>query len=257
MTDVILSTKKLTKSFGEFCALANLSVEIQAGSITGLIGPNGAGKSTLFQTLTGILPPTEGQVFLKSKEITNFRTNQLFKMGLAFTFQLPRPFKKMSVLENVMISPVNQIGERLAGPFFQNTEMKREEAQIREKAMQILEFVTLDHLANQAAGKISGGQMKLLELARVLMVKPSMILLDEPAAGISPTLTELLIEKITELNRQGTTFLIIEHNMDFIMKQCDPVIAMAEGKVIFEGTSVEAQHNPLLLEAYLGVPLNG
>ena len=257
MTDVILSTKKLSKSFGEFCALANLSVEIQAGSITGLIGPNGAGKSTLFQTLTGILPPTEGQVFLKSKEITNFRTNQLFKMGLAFTFQLPRPFKKMSVLENVMISPVNQIGERLTGPFFQNTKMKREEAQIREKAMQILEFVTLDHLANQAAGKISGGQMKLLELARVLMVKPSMILLDEPAAGISPTLTELLIEKITELNRQGTTFLIIEHNMDFIMKQCDPVIAMAEGKVIFEGTPLEAQHNPLLLEAYLGVPLNG
>ena len=257
MTDVILSTKKLTKSFGEFCALANLSVEIQAGSITGLIGPNGAGKSTLFQTLTGILPPTEGQVFLKSKEITNFRTNQLFKMGLAFTFQLPRPFKKMSVLENVMISPVNQSGERLTGPFFQNTEMKREEDQIREKAMQILEFVTLDHLANQAAGKISGGQMKLLELARVLMVKPSMILLDEPAAGISPTLTELLIEKITELNRQGTTFLIIEHNMDFIMKQCDPVIAMAEGKVIFEGTPLEAQHNPLLLEAYLGVPLNG
>ena len=257
MTDVILSTKKLSKSFGEFCALANLSVEIQAGSITGLIGPNGAGKSTLFQTLTGILPPTEGQVFLKSKEITNFRTNQLFKMGLAFTFQLPRPFKKMSVLENVMISPVNQIGERLTGPFFQNTKMKREEAQIRDTAMQILEFVTLDHLANQAAGKISGGQMKLLELARVLMVKPSMILLDEPAAGISPTLTELLIEKITELNRQGTTFLIIEHNMDFIMKQCDPVIAMAEGKVIFEGTPLEAQHNPLLLEAYLGVPLNG
>ncbi|MGA0261125.1 MAG: ABC transporter ATP-binding protein, partial [bacterium] len=166
-------------------------------------------------------------------------------------------FKKMSVLENVMISPVNQIGERLTGPFFQNTEMKREEAKIRDRAMQILEFVTLDHLANQAAGKISGGQMKLLELARVLMVSPSMILLDEPAAGVSPTLTELLIDKITELNRQGTTFLIIEHNMDFIMKRCDPVIAMAEGKVIFEGTPAEAQRNPLLLEAYLGAALNG
>ena len=124
MTEVILSTKKLTKTFGEFRALENLSVEIQARKITGLIGPNGAGKSTLFHTLTGILQPTEGQVFLKSKEITNFRTNQLFKMGLAFTFQLPRPFKKMSVLENVMISPVNQIGERLTGPFFQKTEMR-------------------------------------------------------------------------------------------------------------------------------------
>ena len=257
MPEIILSAKKLTKTFGEFRALENLSVEIQAGKITGLIGPNGAGKSTLFHTLTGILQPTEGQVFLKSQEITNSRTNQLFKMGLAFTFQLPRPFKKMSVLENVMISPVNQIGERLTGPFFQNTEMKREEAKIRDRAMQILEFVTLDHLANQAAGKISGGQMKLLELARVLMVNPSMILLDEPAAGVSPTLTELLIDKITELNRQGTTFLIIEHNMDFIMKRCDPVIAMAEGKVIFEGTPAEAQRNPLLLEAYLGAALNG
>ena len=153
MPEIILSTKKLTKTFGEFRALENLSVEIQAGKITGLIGPNGAGKSTLFHTLTGILQPTEGQVFLKSQEITNSRTNQLFKMGLAFTFQLPRPFKKMSVLENVMISPVNQIGERLTGPFFQSTEMKREEAKIRDRAMQILEFVTLDHLANQAAGQ--------------------------------------------------------------------------------------------------------
>ena len=256
MTEIILSTQKLTKTFGEFCALENLFIEIQAGKITGLIGPNGAGKSTLFHTLTGILQPTEGQVFLKSQEITNFRTDQLFKMGLAFTFQLPRPFRKMSVLENVMIAPVNQIGERLTGPLFQNSEMKREEAQIRDKAMQVLKFVTLDHLANQAAGKISGGQMKLLELARVLKVNPSMILLDEPAAGVGPTLTELLIEKITELNRQGTSFLIIEHNMDFIMKRCDPVIAMAEGKVIFEGTPAEAQRNPLLLEAYLGAAIN-
>ncbi len=257
MTEVILSTKKLTKTFGGFRALENLSIEIQAGSITGLIGPNGAGKSTLFQTLTGIFPPTEGQFFFKSKEITNFRTNKLFKMGLAFTFQLPRPFRKMSVLENVMISPIDQIGERITGPFFQKTKMKREEAQIRERAMQILEFITLDHLVNQAAGKISGGQMKLLELARVLMVKPSMILLDEPAAGVSPNLTELLMEKIIELNRMGTTFLIIEHNMDFIMKCCDPVIAMAEGEVIFEGTPTEAQRNTLLLEAYLGAALNG
>ena len=257
MTEVILSTKKLTKTFGGFTALENLSIEIQAGSITGLIGPNGAGKSTLFQTLTGIFPPNEGQFFFKAKEITNFRTNKLFKMGLAFTFQLPRPFRKMSVLENVMISPIDQIGERITGPFFQKTKMKREEAQIRERAMQILEFVTLDHLVNQAAGKISGGQMKLLELARVLMVKPSMILLDEPAAGVSPNLTELLMEKITELNRMGTTFLIIEHNMDFIMKCCDPVIAMAEGEVIFEGTPAEAQRNTLLLEAYLGAALNG
>ena len=256
MTEIILSTQKLTKTFGEFCALENLFIEIQAGKITGLIGPNGAGKSTLFHTLTGILQPTEGQVFLKSQEITNFRTDQLFKMGLAFTFQLPRPFRKMSVLENVMIAPVDQIGERLTGPLFQKSKMKHEEAQIRDKAMQVLEFVTLDHLANQAAGKISGGQMKLLELARVLMVNPSMILLDEPAAGVSPTLTELLIEKITELNRQGTSFLIIEHNMDFIMKRCDPVIAMAEGKVIFEGTPAEAQCNPLLLEAYLGAAIN-
>tara|TARA_Y200000002_G_scaffold328379_1_gene291962 strand:+ start:212 stop:985 length:774 start_codon:yes stop_codon:yes gene_type:complete len=257
MTEVILSTKKLTKTFGGFRALENLSIEIQAGSITGLIGPNGAGKSTLFQTLTGIFPPTEGQFFFKSKEITNFRTNKLFKMGLAFTFQLPRPFRKMSVLENVMISPIDQIGERITGPFFQKKKMKREEAQIRERAMQILEFITLDHLVNQAAGKISGGQMKLLELARVLMVKPSMILLDEPAAGVSPNLTELLMEKIIELNRMGTTFLIIEHNMDFIMKCCDPVIAMAEGEVIFEGTPAEAQRNTLLLEAYLGAALNG
>lgn len=256
MAEVILETSGLTQDYGAFRAVDDVSISIRTGSITGLIGPNGAGKTTIFNTLTGMLKPTSGGVFLNGRDITGMPANRLFAMGLARTFQIPRPFRRMSVLENVMLSPLGQVGERILGPIVNADLMRDQEREIRKRAMEILEFVTLEKLADHAAGKISGGQMKLLEMARVLMGDPSLILLDEPAAGVNPTLTRILIDRIEALNRQGKTFLIIEHDMDFVMRHCNPIIAMAQGKIMFQGTAEEAQANTLLLDAYLGAQTN-
>jgi branched-chain amino acid transport system ATP-binding protein len=252
MADPILSIRNVSKTFGEFRAVNDVSLDIHAGTITGLIGPNGAGKTTLFNVLTGMLKPTSGNVHLDGQDVTGFSPDALFSLGLGRTFQIPRPFARMSVLENVMLAPMAQVGERLWGSFFGATKMRDQEAAIRNRAIEVLDFVTLAPLADQAAGQISGGQMKLLELARILMGDPKLILLDEPAAGVNPSLTRTLIEKIEELNRDGKTFVIIEHDMDFVMQQCDPVIALAEGRKVFEGTAADAQSNPVLLDAYLG-----
>ena len=257
MAEPILSLRGLTRDFGAFRAVDGVSLDILPGTITGLIGPNGAGKTTLFNVLTGMLPPSAGRVMLNGQDVTRFSPDKLFALGLGRTFQIPRPFARMSVLENVMLAPMAQLGERLLGPFLQAVQMRDQEHTIRGRAMEMLEFVTLDGLADQAAGQVSGGQMKLLELARVLMGDPQLILLDEPAAGVNPTLTTLLIEKIEELNRGGKTFVIIEHDMDFVMQHCDPVIALVEGKVVFQGTPDEAQANPVLLDAYLGAQVDG
>ncbi len=252
MGEVILSTNSLCRSFGSLTAVDDVSLNIRAGSITGLIGPNGAGKSTLFNLLTGALKPDSGSVHLNGNDVTGLSPDRLFGRGLGRTFQIPRPFARMSVLENVMLAPTGQVGETVSGPFLRRGRMRSDEEQNRRKALEVLEFVTLGPLADHPAGRISGGQMKLLELARVLMGDPTVILLDEPAAGVNPVLTETLIGKIEELNRQGTTLVIIEHDMDFVMRHCDPVIALAEGKAVFEGTSDEALANPVLLDAYLG-----
>ena len=252
MTSAVLSTRAITRDFGALRAVDGVTLDIGAGSITGLIGPNGAGKSTLFDVLTGMLPPTSGEVRLNGEDVTGQSPAGLFAKGLARTFQIPRPFPRMSVLENVMLAPLAQIGENIWGPVLRRGAVRLQEKTIRAKALDVLEFTTLGPLADQAAGEISGGQRKLLELARVLMADPDLILLDEPAAGVNPTLTAVLLEKIEELNRQGKTFVIIEHDMDFVMQHCEPVIALAQGKVVFEGTAAEAQANPVLLDAYLG-----
>jgi len=252
MVEPILSLRGVTRDFGPFRAVDGVSLDIVPGTITGLIGPNGAGKTTLFNVLTGMLPPNAGAVFLNGRDVTRVSPDRLFALGLGRTFQIPRPFARMSVLENVMLAPTAQLGERLSGPFLRAARMREQERAIRARAMEVLAFVTLDGLADQAAGQISGGQMKLLELARVLMGDPQLILLDEPAAGVNPILTDLLIGKIEELNRGGKTFVIIEHDMDFVMQHCNPVIALAEGRVVFQGTPDEAQANTVLLDAYLG-----
>lgn len=252
MTEAVFSTSGLTVDFGPFRAVDSVNIAIRRGSITGLIGPNGAGKTTFFNAITGALRPSAGRVMLDGADVTGLSPDRLFARGMGRTFQIPRPFARMTVLENVMLAPMGQIGERTSGPIFRRSAMRAQEAEIRARAMDILEFMTLAPLADHPAGKISGGQMKLLELARVLMGDPEIILLDEPAAGVNPTLTGTLIEKIEALNRQGKSFLIIEHDMDFIMRHCDPVIALAQGKVVFEGTASEAQTNPVLLDAYLG-----
>ncbi|QFS83560.1 High-affinity branched-chain amino acid transport ATP-binding protein LivF [Roseivivax sp. THAF40] len=252
MSEVLLETAQLSRSFGPLKAVDAVSIKVRRGTITGLIGPNGAGKSTLFNLLTGTLPPTSGTIRMHDAPITGAPPDALFAKGLGRTFQIPRPFARMSVLENVMMAPTGQTGEHIWGPFLGARRVARQEARIRERALEVLDFVTLAPLADHPAGQISGGQRKLLELARVLMGDPEIILLDEPAAGVNPSLTKTLIEKIETLNRQGKTFVIIEHDMDFIMRHCDPIIALAEGRVVFEGSAAEAQANPVLLEAYLG-----
>jgi branched-chain amino acid transport system ATP-binding protein len=248
----ILSLRGLTRDFGPFRAVDSVSLDIRRGSITGLIGPNGAGKTTLFGMVAGSLKPSAGQVFLNGADITGNPPEALFALGLARTFQIPRPFRRMSVLENLLMAPPAQTGERVLGALFGRARVARQEAAIREKARGLLEFMTLDRVADQPAGQISGGQMKLLELARALMGDPDLILLDEPAAGVNPSLMRTLIDRIEALNRQGKTFVVIEHNMDFVMRHCDPVIALAEGRLVFQGSADEARRDPLLLDAYLG-----
>lgn len=256
MDDAILKLTGVSRSFGDFKAVDDVTLNIREGSITGLIGPNGAGKSTLFNVIAGELAPSSGSVSLSGTDVSRLPPDQRFALGLGRTFQIPRPFARMSVLENVMLAPLAQTGETLLGAVFGKARIREQEKAIRNRALEVLDFLTLRPVSDQPAGKISGGQMKLLELARVLMGDPRLILLDEPAAGVNPALTEVLIEKIEELNRGGKTFLIIEHDMDFVMRHCDPVIALAEGKVVFQGTSAEAQSNPVLLEAYLGAPVD-
>ena len=248
----IIATRALTREFGALRAVDAVSLSVRQGTITGLIGPNGAGKSTYFNALTGALKPTSGRVMLDGRDVTGQSPDQLYRQGLARTFQIPRPFARMSVLENVMLAPTGQAGESIFGALMRPRQVALQERTLRDKAMEILDFMTLAELADHPAGQISGGQMKLLELARVLMGDPSIILLDEPAAGVNPVLTQVLVERIEELNRQGTTFFIIEHDMDFVMRHCEPVIALAEGRVVFEGTAEQARSDPVLLEAYLG-----
>ena len=240
------------KTYGKRAVVKGVSLAVAQGEIVGLLGPNGAGKTTFFNLLTGALKPSGGTVRLDGRDVTGMAPDRLFGAGLGRTFQIPRPFARMSVLENVMLAPMAQVGETSGGPCLFRGRMRDQERRSRARALEVLEFVTLADLADHPAGQISGGQMKLLELARVLMGDPKVILLDEPAAGVNPVLTETLIAKIEELNRGGTTFVIIEHDMDFVMRHCDPVIAMAEGRVIFQGTSEEALANPVLLDAYLG-----
>jgi branched-chain amino acid transport system ATP-binding protein len=249
-----LSIRGLTRDFGPFRAVDGVTLDIRKGSITGLIGPNGAGKTTLFNMVAGTLKPTAGSVHLGGQDITGLPSESLFSRGLARTFQIPRPFRRMSVLDNVLLAPPAQTGETVLGALFRRGAVAAEEKRLLDKARGILDFVTLDRLADQPAGKISGGQMKLLELARALMGDPSVILLDEPAAGVNPSLTRVLIDRIEQLNARGVTFVVIEHDMDLVMRHCDPVIALAEGKVLFQGTASEAQANPQLLDAYLGAP---
>ncbi len=253
--DAVIETRGITREFDAFRAVDDVSITIERGSITGLIGPNGAGKTTFFNVLAGMLPTSSGTVILNGQDVTGSSSETLFRMGLARTFQIPRPFKRMSVFENVLLVPPGQHGEKLHGAIFNRKRVREEEEALKERALEILEFMTLLPLADQPAGKISGGQMKLLELARALMGDPSIILLDEPAAGVNPSLTRILIERVEELNREGKTFFIIEHDMDLVMRHCEPIIALSQGRIIFQGSAAAAQKNTELLDAYLGAPM--
>src|SRR3712207_1180939 len=248
----MLTAHSLTKSFGGNRAVDGVSFTIEEGSITGLIGPNGAGKTTLFNCLAGLFPPTSGSLALDGERIDGLSPDRIFARGLARTFQIPRPFPEMTVLENVLVAPLGQRGERFWSNWLAPGRVAAQERALIGEARRWIEFVGLSQLADRPARVLSGGQRKLLELARVLVAKPRLILLDEPGAGVNPRLLETIVEKITALNRQGVTFLIIEHNMDLVMSLCRPVLVMAAGRLLLSGTPDVVRGDPRVIEAYLG-----
>jgi ABC-type branched-subunit amino acid transport system ATPase component len=248
----MLELQDVKKTFGAVRAVDGVSFEVERGAMTGLIGPNGAGKTTLFNTLAGMHRPDGGAIHLDGRRIDGFEPHRVFKTGLSRTFQIPRPFPAMTVLENTMLVPEHQAGEFFWNNWFRSGRVRQQEQAIREQAAEIIGFCGLEPVISDLAGTLSGGQLKLLELARVLMADPKIILLDEPAAGVNPTLLETLVEKLIELNRQGRSFLIIEHNIEMVMTLCDPVMVMAAGRLIFNGAATAARQDSAVLDAYLG-----
>lgn len=249
--DLLVVTDAI-KRFGAMAAVAGVSFSVRRGSITGLIGPNGAGKTTLFNAIAGEGPLTSGRVAFDGADITDLPPHAISARGLARTFQIPRPFPSMTVLENVMLAAHGQAGERFWNTWFRPGLVADQERALRERAHEIIGFCNLTAVEGSPAGAISGGQKKLLELARALISDPKMILLDEPAAGVNPALLDVLVDKIVELNRRGLTFLIIEHNMDLVMSLCDPIVVLAQGKVIADGTPAAVAGDPAVIHAYLG-----
>jgi len=244
----------LRKEFGGITAVDGASFEVEQGSLTGLIGPNGAGKSTTFNCITGVHEPTAGEVYFRGEEITGRQPHDIAQLGLVRTFQIARELDEMTVLENVMLAPDGQRGESIARSVVPGLRGRvvEQERDLREEAWETLEFFELDHLATEYAGNLSGGQRKLLELARALMTDPDVMLLDEPFAGVNPTLEEKLLDRIHDLREQGLTFLLVEHDMDLIMENCEHVIVMHQGRVLDEGPPAQIQDNEEVIEAYLG-----
>ena len=249
----MLKINDLNKSFGGLKAVNNVNLEIDKGSITGLIGPNGAGKTTLFNTIAGLYAPDNGDVYLEEKNIAGLKPHELFSMGVLRTFQIAHEFSSLTVLENLMMVPGNQRGEKLIYALFGDKAVKKEEEEIRTKAIEVIEFLNLKHLTQEIAGNLSGGQKKLLELGRTMMVEANLVLLDEVGAGVNRTLLNEISDAIIRLNKERNyTFFVIEHDMDLIEKICDPVIVMAEGSVLFEGKFSDVKSNEEVIEAYLG-----
>ena len=243
----------LHKHFGGFRAVDGASLKIATGSITGLIGPNGAGKTTLFNVIAGRHPPTSGRVTMDGEDITGLPPHDLFHKGLLRTFQIAHEFSSMTVRENLMVVPGGQSGERIWNAWTRRARIAGEERALAEKADEVLEFLTISHLADEKAGNLSGGQKKLLELGRTMMVDAKIVFLDEVGAGVNRTLLNTIADAIVRLNRErGYTFCVIEHAMVFIGKHCDPVIVMAEGKVLAEGSAAHIMENEAVIEAYLG-----
>jgi branched-chain amino acid transport system ATP-binding protein len=238
--------------FGGLKALSTCSISVKPGTITGLIGPNGAGKTTLFNVITGFLRPTGGEVRFSNERIDSLPPHRIFRKGIVRTFQIPRPFTSMSVVENLMLFHKGQL-EAVWDGWLVPRRVGRKEAEIYKKALDVLELVGLSHLTDASAGHLSGGQKKLLEMGRALMSDPQLILLDEPGAGINPTLAKQLMTAVQRLRRDfGITFLIIEHDMDLVAQNCNPVIVMSEGQWLMQGTPEEVRKDPRVLDAYLG-----
>ena len=249
----ILQINNISKYFGGLAAVSNCSLNIKKGSITGVIGPNGSGKTTLFNLIAGNLKPNSGKVVFDKEEITSIPSYELFSKGLLRTFQIAHEFTNLTVLENLMMVPGNQSGEKLITALLNPKLVKKEEEAVKQKAYEVIDFLNLKHLSNELAGNLSGGQKKLLELGRTMMVDAKIVLLDEVGAGVNRTLLKDIGTAIQRLNKEkGYTFCMIEHDMDFIKRMCNPVIVMAEGSVLFEGTPDEVMKNEKVIESYLG-----
>ena len=244
--------RDLVKRFGGLQAVAGMSIALAPGELVGLIGPNGAGKTTLFNLLAGAFRPTSGAIRIAGADVTREGPEARIARGVGRTFQIPRPFAEMTVLENVLTGAQNQSGERALANFLRPARVAAEERAAVERARHLLDFVMLSRLEGEPARVLSGGQRKLLELARVLMADPSAILLDEPAAGVNPTLLELIIERILALHAEGRTILLVEHNMDMVARLCGRVVVMAAGRLLAEGRPDEVARDPAVVGAYLG-----
>ncbi len=249
----MIRVENVHKHFGGVRAVNGATLEIAQGSITGLIGPNGAGKTTLFNCIAGAFPPTSGRVWLGEEEITGLTPHELFAKGLLRTFQIAHEFSSLTVRDNLMMVPPDQSGERLWDAWFSPRKVQAEEAAIRRKADEVIEFLNISHVADELAGNLSGGQKKLLELGRTMMVEAKIVFLDEVGAGVNRTLLNTIGDAIIRLNKErGYTFCMIEHDMDFIGRLCDPVIVMAEGTVLMQGTAEQVLSDERVIEAYLG-----
>ena len=249
----ILQVNNLSKFFGGLKAISNCSLKIKKGSITGIIGPNGSGKTTLFNLIAGNLKPNKGSVYFDNEDITGIPSYELFSKGVLRTFQIAHEFTNLTVLENLMMVPGGQSGELLVNALFKPRLVNEEEKKIKQKALEVIKFLNLTHLEKELAGNLSGGQKKLLELGRTMMVDAKIVLLDEVGAGVNRTLLKDIGSAILRLNKEkGYTFCMIEHDMDFISRLCDPVIVLAEGSVLYQGTSDEVKNNEQVIESYLG-----
>ena len=249
----VLRVRGVQKSFGGLMAVNSVTLDISPGIITGLIGPNGAGKTTLFNLISGLYKSEAGTIHLKGERIDGLPPHEIFHKGISRTFQIARELKLMTVLENLMLVPIGQTGESLLLTWFRPQQVRKEEKEIKEKALEVLEFVNLIDLKDEYADSLSAGQKRLLELARTMMSDPKIILLDEPGAGVNPTLLKHLVGYLRQIvEDHGMTLFLIEHDMDLVMNTCDQVVVMNYGEILTEGPPEIIRRDPRVLEAYLG-----
>jgi len=252
LADEVLSAISICKGFGGILALDHCSIRVEEGAIVGLIGPNGAGKSTLFDVISGFLTPDGGSIVFSGREILGLPAYKIARLGLVRTFQIPRSLMRMTVLENMMLGAQGQAGERLRNPLIRRHKVMAQETEIREKAEEILEFFDLQRMRDEYAGSLSGGQKKMLEMARALMADPRLLLLDEPFAGVNPALADRLIEQIRILKEKGLSIIIIEHAIPYVLALSDELYVLNKGAVLASGRPDAVISDRRVFEAYLG-----
>lgn len=253
--DPILTVRNMSKQFASLRAVNGVSLDVARRSITALIGPNGAGKTTLFNLIAGFMPPSDGSVTFEGRSIDRLAAHQRSRAGLVRTFQIPRVFRRLTVMENLLTANPDQPGEALLGCLLRNRAMRSAEAAARDKATDLLRLLNIERLAGEYAGTLSGGQRKLIELGRVLMTDPTMIMLDEPMAGVNPSLGLRLLERVEFLrSERGLTFLFVEHDMEVVMRVSDRVLVLDQGQLIADGPPAAIRANDRVIDAYLGRP---